>query len=50
MQLRIKHNNGREEKDYMDPIDVAYNYNEGQVDDPILKWLQENRELVLDEE
>ena len=49
MQLRIKHNREGEDKDYMDPIDLAYIYNEDEKDDSILQWLQENGEPVLDE-
>ena len=40
----------REDKDYLDPIDVAYIYNEDKEDNPILQWLQENREPILNKE
>ena len=33
MRLRIKHTKEGEEKDYMDPIDLAYIYNEDEEDD-----------------
>ena len=49
IQLRIKHIREGEEKDYIDLIDLAYIYNEEE-EDPILQWLQENRESILDEE
>ena len=34
----------------MDPIDIAYIYYENEEDDPILQWLQESEESILDEE
>ncbi len=50
MRLRIKHIREGEDKDHFDPIDLAYIYNEDEDEDPILEWLQENGQPVLDEE
>ena len=46
----MKHIREGEDKEQMDPIDLAYIYNEDEDEDPILEWLQENRQPVLDEE
>ena len=42
------HNKEKEDKDYFDLIDITYIYNEEIENDPILKWLQENREPIID--
>ena len=46
----MKHIREGKDKDHLDPIDLAYTYNKDEHKDPILEWLQENREPVLDEE
>ena len=50
MRLRIKYIREREDKDYFDPIDLAYIYNEDEHEDLILEYLQENGEPILHEE
>ena len=39
MRLRMKHLRDGEEKEQLDPIDLAYICNEDEDDDPILEWL-----------
>ena len=50
IRLRIKHIREEEDKDHFDSIDLVYIYNEDEDEDPILEWLQENRQPALDEE